>query len=41
MNALRDEVIAELRRMRRDLTLPLATIIGVLNAITFTALELS
>jgi hypothetical protein len=39
IDALRDDVIAELRRTGRQLTWSLATIIGVMNAIVFTALE--
>jgi hypothetical protein len=39
IDALRDDVIAELRGTGRQLTWSLATIIGVMNTIVFTALE--
>ena len=40
LEATADELVREIRKVGRRLTFSLATILGVMNAITFTALEL-
>lgn len=40
IEGMRHELRAEIRRVGRQTTFSLATILGVMNAVTFTALEL-